>query len=155
MLCFFAGDPAMYENALTPDGIKAAQAAAAATAAAQTGHLSPDASAAVGVEAAEALDTPGDTVSPTGSAAGSTDSAFAAEAAVPKLPLLGSAGVSKGGVVMCPGVPNTAALGVKGGLTKVVPAELHLPKQHAALFRYGRTAQTGLCSQGLARGCGG
>jgi hypothetical protein len=128
-----SGDPALYENALTPDGIKAAQAATAATAAAETGQLSPEASAAAGVHAAQGMESP---VSSTVSS-GSTDSAFAADAAVPKLPLLGAAGVSKSGLVLCPGVPNTAAMGVKGGLTKVVPAALHLPAQHAALFRYG------------------
>jgi hypothetical protein len=136
---YCAGAPALYENALTPDGIKAAQAATAATAAAETGQLSPEASAAAGVHAAQGMESP---VSPSGSS-GSTgaDSAFAADAAVPKLPLLGAACVSQSGLVLCPGVPNTAALGVKGGLTKVVPADLHLPAQHAALFRYGvRTA---------------
>jgi hypothetical protein len=56
---------------------------------------------------------------------------------VPRLPLLGAAGVSASGVVLCPGAPGTAALGVKGGLTQVVPAELTLPTQHAALFRWG------------------
>lgn len=135
-LCLYCtGDPALYENALTPDGIKAAQAATAATAAAETGQLSPEASAAAGVHAAEHMEPP---ASPTGSIGSvGADSAFAADAAVPKLPLLGAAGVSKTGLVLCPGVPNTAALGVKGGLTKVVPADLHLPAQHATLFRYG------------------
>lgn len=121
-----SGDPALYENRLTEDGITAAQAAAAAATAVQGGQLSPDEGAAAGVVAAQATDAP--TTAPAG------NSAFAAEAAEPGLPLMGAAGVSKSGLVLCPGVPNTAALGVKGGLTRVVPAELHLPKQHAALF---------------------
>lgn len=37
---------------------------------------------------------------------------------------------------VCPGVPCTAALGVAGGLTRVAPADLLLPSQHAALFRF-------------------
>lgn len=125
--CCAAGDPALYENHLAQDGITAAQAAAAAVTPVQGGQLSPDAGAAAGVAAAqEAMDAP------VGAAGGS---AFAADAAVAGLPLMGAAGFSKSGLVLSPGVPNTAALGVKGGLTKVVPAELHLPKQHAALFR--------------------
>jgi len=131
------GDPSLYENTLTPDGIKAARAAAAAVATAETGLLSPDASAAAGVHLAEATSTaagPAAAVA-SGSNGGSSESAFAPDAAVPRLPLLSHAVVSPSGLQLCPGVPGTASLGVKGGLTKVVPAELHLPAQHAALFR--------------------
>jgi hypothetical protein len=148
-----AGDPALYENTLTPDGIKAAQAAAAA--AAESGTIPPDASAAAGLEAAsptaphfDATATPSDatavptdgTATPTTPRGTSRATAFAPDASVPRLPLLGAAGVSASGVVLCPGAPGTAALGVKGGLTQVVPAELTLPTQHAALFRCARGA---------------
>ena len=137
-----SGDPCLYEHSLTHQGVQAARAAAAAATTAATGLVPPDVSAAAGVEAAQAMDThtaaadASTTTAATvgGSDAGSSDSsAFAPEAVKPRLPLLGGGG--GGGVDLCPGVPSTAALGVKGGLTQVVPAELHLPKQHAALFR--------------------
>lgn len=151
------GDPALYENTLTPDGITAARAAAGAAAVAETQHLPPDASAAAGVVMAQQQqqhdatsttpsplhdDTTAATAAATAAAGsssssdGTESSPFAPEAALLRLPLLGAAGVTQSGVCLCPGVPNTAALGVKGGLTKVVPAELHLPKQHAQLFRW-------------------
>lgn len=128
------GSPVLYEHTLTPEGMTAARAATAAASAAESGLHSAESSTAAGVAAAEAHPQDQPAVQPT-SPTGSTGSAFEAEAQVPRLPLIDAAGVSRSGVVLCPGVPATAALGVAGGLTKVVPAELHLPKQHAALFR--------------------
>jgi hypothetical protein len=106
------GYPAAYANALTPEGVNASRAAAAAAAAAQGGVASPTAAAAVGVESTAAQDAPAGTGL-------SRSSAFTQEAGVARLPLLGGAGVSAMGAAICPGVPSTPALGVKGGLTKV------------------------------------
>jgi hypothetical protein len=140
------GSPVLYENTLTPEGISAARAATAAASAAATGMYTAESSAAAGVAAAaahpqspQAQDKPTSPTGSTGSTTGSTGSAFKAESQVPRLPLMAAAGVSGSSVSLCPGVPSTAALGVAGGLTKVAPAELHLPGQHAALFRWGWT----------------
>jgi hypothetical protein len=127
-----AGYPAAYENALTAEGVHAAKAAAAAAAAAQSGTISPTAAAAAGVASAGGRAGAAAAAAPSEDAA---TTAFGRQAAHPRLPLLGGAPATAAGVMLCPGVPNSPALGVAGGLTHMVPAEVHLPQQHSALFR--------------------